>query len=173
MSGAHPRRRDFFSNLLRKTPPNSASRPGRPLPSSTASSSHSFTPPPHPSPSTQPGQRLLDEAFKALSPAQQSTIRDHRASGTQDIRAAVEEAQNAAKKQQQLCEDRKWQWNFRGRQVVLRDEADKVLCWLDRFKSVGDVVANVAPLYAGIPWAGIRIILEVLKFLLRETKLYT
>jgi len=35
------------------------------------------------------------------------------------------------------------------------------MLWLDRFKSVGDVVANVAPLHVGVPWAGVRILLEV------------
>lgn len=56
---------------------------------------------------------------------------------------------------------KRWQFAFRGRNVLLRDVADKVLRWLDRFKPVGDVVANVDPLHAGLPWAGIRMILEV------------
>jgi hypothetical protein len=37
----------------------------------------------------------------------------------------------------------------------------KVLQLLDRFKSVGDVIANVDPVHVGLPWAGIRVILEV------------
>lgn len=32
---------------------------------------------------------------------------------------------------------------------------------LEKFKSVGDVVANVDPLHVGLPWAGIRAVLEV------------
>jgi hypothetical protein len=38
---------------------------------------------------------------------------------------------------------------------------DKVVRFLDKFKAVGDVVANIDPFHAGLPWAGIRAILEV------------
>lgn len=54
---------------------------------------------------------------------------------------------------------------------MLRDEADKVLRWLDRFKSVSDVVANVDSVHIGLPWAGIRMLLEVLSLTARLEKL--
>ena len=40
-------------------------------------------------------------------------------------------------------------------------DADKVLLWLDRFKSVGDIAVNVDPIHAGLPWAAIRLLLEI------------
>jgi len=43
----------------------------------------------------------------------------------------------------------------------LWDEADKVMLWLDRFKQVGDIAVNADPIHAGLPWAGIRLLLEV------------
>ena len=43
----------------------------------------------------------------------------------------------------------------------LRDEADNVMLWLDRFKQVGDIAVNADPIHAGLPWAGIRLLLEV------------
>ncbi len=48
-----------------------------------------------------------------------------------------------------------------GRTVVLKEKADKVVGWLNRFAAVGDVVANVDPVHVGLPWAGIRLLLEV------------
>lgn len=33
--------------------------------------------------------------------------------------------------------------------------------WLDRFKQVGDVGSNADPVHIGLPWAGIRFLLEV------------
>lgn len=42
----------------------------------------------------------------------------------------------------------------------LWDEADKVMLWLDRFKQVGDIAVNADPIHAGLPWAGIRLLLE-------------
>ena len=43
----------------------------------------------------------------------------------------------------------------------LRDEADAVILWLDRLKKVGDIAVNVDPMHAGLPWAGIRLLLGV------------
>jgi hypothetical protein len=43
----------------------------------------------------------------------------------------------------------------------LQDEADKVILWLDRFKQVGDIAVNADQIHAGLPWAGIRLLLEV------------
>jgi hypothetical protein len=33
--------------------------------------------------------------------------------------------------------------------------------WLDRFKQVGDVASNADPVHVGLPWAGIRVLLDV------------
>jgi hypothetical protein len=52
-------------------------------------------------------------------------------------------------------------FTFAGRTVTLKEEADKVVHWLNRFKSVGDVAVNADPVHAGLPWAGIRLLLEV------------
>jgi hypothetical protein len=43
---------------------------------------------------------------------------------------------------------------YKGRQVYLSKQVDK-------YKSAGDVGANVDPVHIGLPWAGIRVILEV------------
>jgi hypothetical protein len=52
-------------------------------------------------------------------------------------------------------------WNYKGRQVYLSEQADKVVRLLDKFKAVGDVIASVDPIHIGLPWAGVRAILEV------------
>lgn len=49
-----------------------------------------------------------------------------------------------------------------GEIIVLRDIADKVINWIDRFKEIGDVVASFDPVHAALPWAGCRLLLEVL-----------
>ena len=106
-------------------------------------------------------QKFLDDALSALTSEEQATIRKHLESGSNQISAAVEQAYNAALGQKKVCEDKNWQCHYRGRDIVLRAEADKLLLWLDRFKFVGDIVANAFPLHVGLPWAGIRMVLEV------------
>ena len=45
----------------------------------------------------------------------------------------------------------------------LRDEADTVMLWLDRFKPVGDIAVNADPIHAGLPWVGVCLLPEVQK----------
>jgi hypothetical protein len=52
-------------------------------------------------------------------------------------------------------------FTFRGCIVRLRDEADNAMLWLDRFKQIRDIAVNADPIHAGLPWVGIRLLLEV------------
>lgn len=126
-----------------------------------APSSHQLAVPPIPASSISVSQRVLDTALDSLSPAQRKTLQEHGAGGTSDVRAAVDETYIAASDKKRQCDDKQWRWQFRGEDVVLRDVAEKVILWVDRFKSVGDVAANASPVYAGLPWVGIRMVLEV------------
>lgn len=58
-----------------------------------------------------------------------------------------------------------------GRQIILRDVAEKIIVWIDRFKQVGDIAVNFDPVHASLPWAGIRFLLEVgLMIILKENQ---
>jgi len=74
---------------------------------------------------------------------------------------AFNEVHVYARELQQRSKIKRWSWNYKGRQVYLFEQADKVVRLLDRFKAVGDIVANVDPVHVGLPWAGVRAILEV------------
>lgn len=112
-------------------------------------------------PSIRDAQWFLDEALSALGEKEREIIQDSLGQGSQDIRVVVQQSYDAAQSHKHQCENKRWRWSFRGQDVILREKAEKVIIWLDRFKSVGDVVANIAPLHVGLPWAGIRVILEV------------
>jgi hypothetical protein len=74
---------------------------------------------------------------------------------------AFEEVHSYARELQQRSKVKRWSWNYKGRQIYLFEQADKVVRLLDRFKAVGNIVANVDPVHVGLPWAGVRAILEV------------
>jgi hypothetical protein len=65
----------------------------------------------------------------------------------------VRAAYDAAEKQKAICEDQRW---------PISATAKKVVLWLERFKSVGDVASNADPVNAGLPWAGMKFVLTVL-----------
>jgi hypothetical protein len=51
--------------------------------------------------------------------------------------------------------------DFSGRKIPLRDLADKILVWLNKFKEIGDHAVSFDPVVAILPWAGVRVLLQV------------
>jgi len=131
--------------------------------SSTQILSSSLSSPPPQQPTSNPSfsHNLLDDALKQLSHRDRATLQDHILPNSSDINLALEHALAAAQEKQRHCLEKRWRVTFAGREFILKEEADKVICWLNRVKQVGDVVVNVDPVHAGLPWAGIRLLLEV------------
>lgn len=46
------------------------------------------------------------------------------------------------------------QWGFYG-------VADKLVGWVEKFISIGDVIVSFDPVHAALPWAGLRFLLQV------------
>ena len=104
---------------------------------------------------------ILNRALQLLSDSDRTVLQVYTSSKTSDVTLALEQALAAAMEKQRCCNEKRWKIIFNGRTVILKEEADKVISWLDRFKAVGDVAANANPVHAGLPWAGIRLLLEV------------
>jgi len=110
---------------------------------------------------TQSSRKTLwDQALDSLSPNEKNSIplpativiSSH--TDFQTILTAVQEKKTK-------CEEERWRFIFNGHEYILCDVADKVYTWLDRFKQIGDIAVSVDPLHAGLPWAGIRLLLQV------------
>ncbi len=110
-------------------------------------------------PSSNPN--LLQDVLTRLSDDDRAILQDYMFHNASDIDLALEQALAAAKEKQRCCIEKRWTFIFTGRTVLVKEEADKVVGWLNRFTAVGDVVANVDPVHVGLPWAGIRLLLEV------------
>lgn len=85
----------------------------------------------------------------------------HFSPGSTDTTSMVDALLITAKDKRKVCEDKRWNFQFKEHTVRLQDTADKVVVWLDKFKAVGDIAVNVDPMHAGLPWAGIRFLLQV------------
>lgn len=103
----------------------------------------------------------LESVFERLDSQDRVVVQDYLPSQTADVHTVLDEVWKAAKDKQLVCEQQQWTWTIRGKIVKLRDPADKVVRWLERFKDFGDVAVSADPLHAGIPWAGIRLLLQV------------
>jgi hypothetical protein len=106
------------------------------------------------------GRSILNKALKHLEQGDR-TIVEAFISPNDEISSVLSTIYTACQRKGELCEKNSWTITLRGRTVKLRKEADKVIFWLDKFKQVGDIAANADPIHAGLPWAGIRLLLEV------------
>lgn len=76
-----------------------------------------------------------------------------------DILAAV---QRTVEERKQLCLHKRWKFKKpNGEEIILRDVFDKILTWLDRFKSIGDIAMQCDAAHAALPWAAVRFLLNV------------
>lgn len=63
--------------------------------------------------------------------------------------------------QRKTLGERRCTFKIAGKEIVLRDVVNRIVHWLNRFKGIVDVAIQVDPGRAGIPWAAIRLVLEV------------
>jgi hypothetical protein len=109
---------------------------------------------------------FLAAALKHLSPRELQILQPCILSANDDISDVLKQSVAKVKEKQAECEAKRWTFKFAGSSTTLREEADKVIHWLDRFKSVGDIAASADPVHAGLAWAGVRLLLEVKLYLL-------
>lgn len=67
----------------------------------------------------------------------------------------------AAQKAREDSDAKCWKYEWKGETIILRDITDKIVNWVDRFKSVVQVGVSFDPVHAALPWMGFRFILEV------------
>jgi hypothetical protein len=104
---------------------------------------------------------ILTDALETLDLGQRNTIQASISSDTTSIGVVLNEVHSRAGELQKRSAMKGWTWNYNGRQVYLRDQSDKLLRFLDKFKSWGNAVTNIDPILVGLPWAGVRTILKV------------
>ena len=56
---------------------------------------------------------------------------------------------------------RQWKIIVRGKTVNVRDQLDSILKILQAFKGIGSAAADLEPVLAGLPWAGVFLIMQL------------
>ncbi|KAH6665987.1 hypothetical protein B0J14DRAFT_678599 [Halenospora varia] len=66
------------------------------------------------------------------------------------------------KKSRQECIKKRWRYTRKSREtVIFVDLFSKIVKWIDLFKQVGDAAVQYDPVYAALPWAGVRFLLQI------------
>lgn len=108
---------------------------------------------------------LLSSALQRLSEREREILQPFVLPATSAVSEILDQCLAAATQKQRAWDDKRWVFTFAGRTVTLKEKADKIIHWLDRFKAAGDVAVNADPVHAALPWAGVRFLLEVRKLI--------
>ncbi|SCO58272.1 related to ankyrin 1 [Fusarium fujikuroi] len=111
-----------------------------------------------PPPSHASVQSLWDQAFNSLG-ADLKTSLGQAATHKRDILAAALEAAETRK-----ATSLRKRWKFKrsnGEVVIIRDVLEKIAKWIDSFKAVGDAAVQFDASNASLPWAAVRLLLQV------------
>ena len=78
-----------------------------------------------------------------------------------DHRDYLDHLLDLTKQSRDNCQRNRWKFSSRGQEIIVRDIADKLIAWIDKFKNIGDVAIQYDPVHVALPWAGIRSILQI------------
>lgn len=85
------------------------------------------------------------------------TSRDRSSLGDLEKIEALIQLKVDVEKQREICKARRWKIG----RVVLRDVLGKILIWVEKLIKIGDMVVQYDPGHAALPWACMRLILQV------------
>jgi hypothetical protein len=86
-----------------------------------------------------------------------------------DKRDYLENVLDQAVRSRDACRERGLKFKFGEKTFVVRDLADKILSWVEKFKEIGDIAMQHDPGHAALPWAGMRLVLQAcLPFIARQ-----
>lgn len=77
---------------------------------------------------------------------------------SQSIRHRIDDLVKIAKTRQDDCEERFWRFPLGNHEIIIRDYAVKIISWLQK---IGDIAVQFAPPQASLPWAAIKVVMQV------------
>lgn len=103
-------------------------------------------------------ENLWEKAFSSLNDEDKRHIESHQL----DKRASLGYLFEVIEEKKRICLDRRWRFKKpNGEVIILRDVMDKMVKAITKFKDIGDVAVQYDPVHASLPWAGVRLVLQV------------
>ena len=100
---------------------------------------------------------MWEKAFESLKAEDKISLNVTRADKWEILEEVLSMVQGA----EQTSRQKRWKWkNRKGEYVIIRDVFLKMVAWIERFKGIGDVIAQYDPGHAALPWAVARFVLQ-------------
>ena len=110
----------------------------------------------------RPAEDLWEKVTLSLSASKSKLAVGPRQQKRLDVLVEVREAVNES---QLGYQDKGWRWkNSEGEDIKVRKFFDSILTWVEKFIVVGDTVMQYDPGHAALPWAAVRMVLQVRNF---------
>ncbi|KAF8459964.1 hypothetical protein BDZ91DRAFT_457469 [Kalaharituber pfeilii] len=74
----------------------------------------------------------------------------------------LDEILRVAKEAKEKAEAKSGKFKFGSMEIDLGQKMQAIICWIDKFKTIGDIVIQYDPVHAALPWAGVRFILQMI-----------
>jgi len=104
-------------------------------------------------------QAIWDEALAKISQKDREVLQDNinSPSDSDSILRAVTSTMREIDRKRWV--NSSYTWN--GRTYKIFGLLDNVTTWVDRFKSIGDIIVQYDPIHSALPWAAVRMLLQV------------
>ncbi|RDW62024.1 hypothetical protein BP6252_11457 [Coleophoma cylindrospora] len=107
--------------------------------------------------SHNPGENLWQRALQTLDYEDMNKLRTN----TNKL-AVLDDILGQVETMKEDCLSKRWKYTNRsGKVVVIRDVLGKVICWIQKFKEIGDIAVQYDPSHAALPWSGIGFLLQI------------
>ncbi|KAF3936556.1 hypothetical protein ABW19_dt0202736 [Dactylella cylindrospora] len=105
-----------------------------------------------------PTPGLWDKALSKLPQEEQTQLQQAFHRKIDIVQSVISSAEDA----RDLARDRAWKVQWKGEPIVIRDVMDKIITWVDKFKTIGDLAVQYNPGAASLPWVGVRFFLQII-----------
>jgi hypothetical protein len=105
----------------------------------------------------RPADSLWEKAVEALDDEDKRYV-DFNQEGKLAI---LKDVLNAAEEKKRTCLEKRWKYKKGDKEIIIRDQLEKVVEWVNKFKEIGDNAVQYDPAHAALPWAGVRFFLQV------------
>lgn len=99
---------------------------------------------------------LWEKAFQALDEEDKANV--NFATNKLDI---LEGILAVAAEKQRMCLAKRWKYKKGNKEIIIRDQLEKIVGWVEKFQQIGDQIVQYDPGHAALPWAAVRFFLQV------------
>ena len=109
-----------------------------------------------------PGNGIGEDLWKEAAQTLGRNDFERITAGRDERRAILVDILGIVKRKQEICKQKRWKYiKHSGEEVLLHNVFAKISRWINRFKEVGDNAMQYDPYHAALPWAAVRLVLQV------------